>query len=92
MGMSTHVIGFMPADAQWQKMKAVWEACELAGVKPPDEVIDFFGDESPEDRPGREVELGNAAKEYSGDMQDGYEIDVTALPAGVRFIRVYNSY
>lgn len=92
MGMSTHVKGFRPADEQWEKMKQIWETCEEADVPIPKEVEEFFDDEEPGDRPGMEIDLGDAVSEYNADMMDGYEIDITKLPPGVKIIRVYNSY
>jgi hypothetical protein len=45
MSMSMHVIGFVPPDGTWAQMKAIWDACQAAGVSLPDEVEDFFGGE-----------------------------------------------
>ena len=42
MGMSTHVVGFKPANAKWLNMKAIWDACQEAEIAVPDEVGDFF--------------------------------------------------
>ena len=92
MGMSTHVVGFRTADEQWDKMKAVWVACDAAGAEIPDKVVKFFDDEYPGYKPGMEIDITSACKEWNSEMQDGYEIDITLLPEGVRYIRVYNSY
>ena len=93
MSMSTHIVGFRPADDEWNMNKNVWETCETAGVTIPQEVMDFFDDEAPSDKPGMEVELSDdACKEYQGDMVSGYEVDISKLPQGVQFIRFYNSY
>jgi hypothetical protein len=88
MGMSTHVVGFRPADKQWEKMKAVWVTCNDAGIPTPDEVDDFFDGEDPTTFNGMPVKLGDAVTKFNGDCQDGYEIDVTKLPKGVKIIRV----
>ena len=92
MGMSTSAVGFKPADEKWNSMKAVWEACEKAGTAIPEEVEDYFEGEPPEDKPGMEVDLGDSCQEWQGESSDGYEIDITKLPEGVRFIRVINYY
>lgn len=93
MSMSMHVVGYRPADEQWSKMKAVWDACEAAGVNPPKEVEDFFDDSYPGNAPGKEVAIeGHGAKRFCDKYRDGYEVDITALPAGVRFVRFYCSY
>lgn len=92
MGMSTHVVGFRPADDQWKKMKAAWDACIMAGIQPPQEVTAFFDHEYPGDNPGKEVELGAAKREWEHDERQGFEIDVEALPPGVRYLRFYNAW
>ena len=92
MGMSTHVIGFKPADEKWHKMKAVWDACEKAGIDTPEEVIDFFADEPPDEN-GVVVyiEETDYCKEWKDDMKEGFEIEVYKLPKDVKIIRFYNS-
>jgi len=92
MGMSTHAVGFKPADDQWKKMKAVWDSCVEAGCGIPEVVDAFFDGEDPRDKPGMEVELGEACQPWGAEFKDGYQIDVTKLPEGVRYIRVYNCY
>lgn len=92
MGMSTFVVGYRPADEIWNKMKKVWDACEDLGVPPPSEVENYFDGEAPGDKPGMEIDLGDASKEWSNDYSQGYEIDVTKLPEGVRYIRFKNSW
>ena len=89
MGMSTHVIGFRPPDETWHKMKAAWDACAAVGLEPPESVVRFFNYESP-DAAGVEVEI--ESREYCGEMQEGIEVDIDALPEGVRVIRFINSW
>lgn len=89
MSMSTSVVGFIPPDSTWEKMRAVWDACAAAGVDPPGEVSDFFGDEPP-DAHGREVELPH--REWKAEMREGVEVDVSALPPNVKVVRFYNSW
>lgn len=90
--MSTTVVGFRPADDKWKKMYAVWSNCEAAGVAIPKSVMDFFNGEDPGDKPGMEVPLGEASKEWNSDWGQGYEVDVTKLPKDVTIIRFYNSW
>ncbi len=92
MSLSTHAVGFRRPDEQWRKMKAAWEACEAAGAPIPVEVSEFFNDEPPDDKPGMEIELGDACVEYTDDMIRGYEIDVSKLPPELTIIRVYNYF
>lgn len=89
MSMSTYVKGFTPPDETWQKMKAVWDACASAGLAPPGEVEEFFGGEPP-DPAGVETDL--PAREWHGDGEAGYEVDVAAIPARCTVIRFVNSW
>lgn len=89
--MSTHVIGFRPPDEKWEKMKIVWELCREIGVEPPDEVNEFFEFETPDDS-GVEVSISDAVEEWRSDMEDGFQVDIAALPKDLRYIRFYNSY
>lgn len=88
MGMSTHVIGFVPPDETWQKMKAIYDACEAAGIEPPQEVEDFFDGEP--DPQGQEMEIPH--RKWEADAREGFEIDVSAIPPQVKVIRFYNSW
>lgn len=89
MSMSTHITGFAPPDANWQRMKAVWDACQEAEVTEPEEVTNFFDGETP-DPTGVEVALPH--REWSDANGVGYEIDVADIPPQVKTIRFYNSY
>jgi uncharacterized protein YcnI len=98
MSMSTRVVGFRPPDEEWQRHKAVWDACQFAGVRVPDETNRFFMGTTP-DPAGIEVELtrvssrsGWVANEYKGDMEEGYEVMVAEIPEGVTRIRFVNSW
>ena len=91
--MSMHVVGYKPADDHWKKMKAAWDACAAANIRPPKEVDDFFDGEDPGDAPGKEVEInGRDAEKWEDKWREGYEVDITALPEGVRFVRFYCSW
>lgn len=94
MGMSTHIVGFRPADDRWKKMKAAYEACETAGIPIPKDVDDFFGGDAPGDKPGMEVaiEKSPAVARWGDEYRQGYEIDIKKLPADIAVIRVYNSW
>ncbi len=93
MGMNKHIVGFRPPDKRWKEMKKVYDACAEAGVEIPDEVDEFFEGEEPDER-GVEVDIEetDAVSEYNADMQDGFEVDITKLPKGVKIVRFYNSY
>lgn len=93
MGMSTHVYGIKPPDAKWKKMKAAYEACQAAGIDPPEELDDFFGGEAP-DEAGVLVDLveSKIATEWEGEMDSGYQVDIKKLPKDVTVIRFINSF
>lgn len=93
MSMSAHVVGFRPADDKWEKMKAVYDACQDAGIQLPASVIQFFGDEPPDEH-GIEVsiEKTDAVSEWQDDMRNGFEVDITKLPENVTVVRFYNAY
>jgi len=96
---SLYVIGFRLPDEKWRKMKAVYDVCKQSGVDPPAEVEDFFDDNPPDDR-GILVELDGrfGAKgheccvEYKGDMEDGWEIDLSKVPKDLTHLRFVASY
>jgi hypothetical protein len=89
MSMSTHIRGIVPPDETWQQMKAAWDACETAGVPIPDAVYDFFDGEPP-DPEGVVVSI--PFRDWKGDMESGYEVDVADLPEHVKTIRFWNEW
>lgn len=91
--MSTTVEGFRPPDDDWVRMKAVWDACMAAGVAMPAEVEDFF-EGAPPDAHGVEVDICAAVRKWEDSRRaaEGFEVDVTALPVGVRVVRFINSW
>jgi hypothetical protein len=97
MSMSMTVIGFRPADDKWRKMKSVYEACEASGVETPDEVLEFFNYQPPQEN-GAVVQLTDfpenheCCAEWSADMEKGYEIDLSKLPKELTHIRFYCSW
>lgn len=96
MGASMHVVGLKPPDEKWQKMCAVWDACKSAGVVQPMAVVAFFSGEDPDPSgvPVDETELrdSGALHNWEADMREGFEVDVTKLPADVTVLRFYISY
>jgi hypothetical protein len=98
MSTSTFVVGIMPADENYRKMSAVYNACTDAGIPVPDEVHDFFRGEKP-DASGMVIDLdswnkkgADIAREWSDDHYRGYEIDVARIPMGVKTIRFYGNW
>lgn len=99
MGMSMYVEGIKPLDEDFLKMMAVYEACEEARVEIPKTVKDFFNGETP-DSLGVVVDLGSEPDSrnhpcctyFSEEERNGFVIDCTQLPEGVKHIRFYVSY
>jgi hypothetical protein len=93
MSMSTHVIGFRAPGQEWHKMKAVYDACVDAEVEIPRAVDRFFDYKAPEDI-GTAIDLKDtlAVKEHAADCEQGFDVDITKLPAGINIIRFYNLY
>lgn len=95
MSMSTHVIGIKEPTEEYKKKYEAYRACHAAGVAPPKEVLDFFNDLRFDcvDATGMEVQLdASCLQKYKADMQEGYEIVISKVPAGVTRVRVYNSW
>lgn len=94
--MSTHVIGIKPPNEQWEHMKAVYDACHLAGVMVPTEVDDFFNGETP-DPLGVivEIEKLDAVTEWIDQeygSASGFEVDLSKLPKDITVLRFFNSW
>lgn len=82
MSLDIYVYGFRPPDERWQKMKAIYQACKSAGVKLPEEVESFFGDDSP-DGPGRQVHIPHSV---TADHTT-YEVNLDHIPKDIRLIQ-----
>lgn len=93
MSMTTHIIGFVPPDNRWKEMKKVYDACLFAGIEAPEEVLEFFNDEPPDDL-GIEIDLEDdkSSTEYQREGSEGFQIELKKLPKEIKFIRFYNSY
>ena len=100
MGMSTNVSGVRDLDGKFAKMIAAKLACEAAEVDYPEEVRKYFctpgasvGED--EDYLRREMESVNikvAVTKCGREGTDGWEVDLSKLPEGVKAIRFENSY
>ena len=92
MGMSTHIIGFIPPDEKYKKMLAIKEQCDGLGISYPSEVDDFFDGEVDPSGEGYEVDLDDIATEWNDAHRQGLQIDVSNIPESVKIIRFYNSW
>lgn len=94
MSMSTNVVGIVPPDDEWKKMKKIWDACKEAGIEPPKDVWAFFNDEYPDAAGGiiEQEKLGKAVEEWSNESSVGFEVDLAMLPPHVKKLRFYNNW
>src|SRR5678815_619900 len=101
MSMSMHCVAVKPPDEDYQRRAAAYMACDKAGIPIPKELDDFFGGEGP-DPIGTTQHLGHgdsasthmhpSCAKYTADMESGFEVDITKLPPGTRFVRFYCSW
>jgi hypothetical protein len=87
MSLSLYVVGYAEPDFRWRQMKAAFDACKVAGVNPPKEVWDFFGDTPSED--GVHVKL--PVTEFADDYYQGYILKVEDIPPSVKLVKFYVS-
>ena len=91
MGMSTHLTAFKGQDEEWENMKNVYDACQRAGIEVPEEVMTFFNYKKPSIY-GATVDIKSAISEWSTESQEGFEVDLTKIPEGTKFIRFFNAW
>lgn len=88
MSRSLSVIGFMPPDETWQKMKEVWDACKAAKIQVPEEIQKFFN-YNPPDPAGVEIEI--PSRPWNTEWATGVEIELDKVPKHVKIIRFFYS-
>lgn len=92
MSMSTHVVGVREPDDKHRKMIAAWQANKAAGIPQPRALLDYFGDEMPDDM-GIVVELPREAiTKYESDSRAGLDIRLDRVPPGVAVLRFFNAW
>lgn len=95
MGANLRIQGVVPPDERWNKMRAIYDACKAAGVKSPEAVTEFFGDDEEPDPKGALVQLDgrfHGITEWKSEYADGYEIELASLPKHIKSLRFYISY
>lgn len=74
-------------------MREAYNACVAAGLRPPDEISEFFGYRPPHEDGEIVDDLGGAEREVQpGEMESGIEVDLGKLPKGVTRIVFVNSW
>lgn len=88
MSLTFAVSGYIPADDNWNKMKAVWDTCTKANIPVPTEVDEFFDYKDPNDLPGLEVDIEEAIEVTAVKFANIWEVDLRKLPRkDIQFIR-----
>lgn len=85
MGMDVYVRGVIEPNEGYKKMYAVYEACKDAGVNVPDEVLEYFGDDTPTPS-GMRVKI--PTKRLPGEYDNAIEIDLKSLRSDISKIHV----
>jgi len=79
-------------DSTYKKYLNILLSCKECDINPPAEVDKYFGGGGAYNDPEYPLEMDFKLKEWGNDYVQGYEIDVTDLPEGVKTIRFYISY
>jgi len=90
MSLTIRIEAIRSPDEKWEKMKAVWDACEEAGVSVPHEVEEYFNHREP-DGSGVALDLVNDQpewiEEWCGHYYNGYEVLLEHMPKDISRIR-----
>ncbi len=89
--MSVHIIAFRPPDQDWLKMKQVYDSCLAAGIDIPLAVEKFFGYDRP-DESGVRINIDKLLEGWQDEDRQGFQLDLSKLPAGIKILRFYNSF
>lgn len=97
MSMTTHVYGIIPDNNTYNKMISAFKACKEAGVSIPPEVLRFMNCQQNPDNPEQKgilwsLDGDDSVTKYSGDMEEGFEVELAKLTDGIKFIRFVNSW
>ena len=93
MSVSYHVKGLKPITEDYKKRLQVYENCRELGIRPPDEIIKYFEDDTEPCYEGIIVHLKKDVFEISRDEYSHYyDVDLSKLPDGVTKVRFEISY
>ena len=92
MSASYDVIGMKVQDEKWEKMKNVWNTCQIAGVDIPEEVEEFFNWENPNYLQGMQINISNAVSQPQVEDYVVWDVEIDKLPPDVKVIRFRISY
>jgi hypothetical protein len=87
MSTSYYVQGIIPKDEKYNQMKAVWDACDKAGIVIPQEVNKYFELGDPIDK-GHLIEIPKEAQEQgNGEYDYHYDVDLTKIDKRIKILR-----
>lgn len=93
MGMSTYVYGLRAPTELHLAMVQIREACSIANIDEPIEVERYFENQYGTDGSSERMDLPvGSVINWSAEMQNGLEIDLSKIPPDVIRIRFVNSY
>lgn len=98
MGMSTDIVGVRALDeGLFSKMIKLKHACEAANTEYPKELTEYFDGYHLESEDFlrnemEQIDIDNSIDEYSEEMTNVWEVDLSLLPEEVVAIRFRNCY
>lgn len=91
--MSIHIVAFRFEDETYKKNKAIFLNCQEKGLSIPDQIDEYFGfADTPQEALKVPLKKGEHYELYDGDMREGFDIKIMALPENIETLRVYVSY
>lgn len=95
MNVSMNIYAVKPADDDYKRKSAAWRACDSAGIPVPKELDEFFNGEEP-DPTGTVIDIADetgeslhaSCKQLDAEDSWTFEVDITKLPKGTRYVRV----
>lgn len=88
MSVDIYVEGLRPPDERHKTMVEIYEMCNSAGVRVPEEVLQYL-DENDTGRYGVSTRINEAVKDVRDGEDTVYIIDLSKLPVGVTSLRVF---
>lgn len=92
MSMSTCVTFLRDnKDKEYQLKLKILLTCKEADIDPPKEVDEYFGGNGIDCDPEYPLEVKCSPRDWGDEFSEGFEIDVSEIPKGVKTIRFANS-
>lgn len=95
MSMSIYVQGLKPITEDYNKRLQIYKSCRELKISPPEEIREYFENDSEPCDDGIIVRLKNDVVKESTDAnycREYYDVDLSKLPEGVSKVRVVVSY